>query len=678
MKYLNQSLAFVLSFLIAIPAFPQASVVNQQSQDVNYILNGGFENSKAGWSAYKNTAQATPVTGTGTGAATTIASSTSAPIQGKSSGILTKTATNTQGEGVSYAFTLDSAAKGRVLTIRGLYQIISGTYSGGTSSTDSDIELYIYDVDAAQIIQPAAYKLEGGVSGLNYTINATFQTSTTSSNYRLVFHEATTSALAYSIKIDQIKIGAQPSHIATIRGPVGAVIYTGSATAPTGYLSADGSAVSRSRYARLFTAIGTNYGAGDGSTTFNLPNLQGVFARGAGSQTISGIVSSATLGATQGDQTQGHVHTQNDVGTAGGSSYTYRNVGQATDGLAIGLTRIPTTGPVTDGTNGTPRTGAETRPANVAMAAYICFDDGNVTMSSDVSGRQITARVSTATSQTYNNTQPIIIYGTVQFDKTGAYNPATGGFTCTETGIYRVSSGFRTNNVAAAGLAYLFANVVYKNGGGYSWLGQAVSQTTSSTSYAASGSTLVDCIVGDVLSIHSFGDTTTSNTADGTANWATFEKVNSGSQQIAASESVNAQYNTAAGQSLPTSATTNIVYETKEFDSHSAMNPSTGAYTAPASGTYRISTSVYLNSSTWVANAVLQAILIKNASAVRIMGSTVSQVSGSFNLTTAGSAIVKLVAGDTINVGVFQNSSVSITLLPSGVHNWVSIERVGN
>ena len=57
--------------------------------------------------------------------------------------------------------------------------------------------------------------------------------------------------------------------------------YAGS-TAPDGYLMCDGSAVSRTTYAALFAAIGTTYGAGDGSTTFNLPDLQGRFPLGAG------------------------------------------------------------------------------------------------------------------------------------------------------------------------------------------------------------------------------------------------------------------------------------------------------------------------------------------------------------------------------------------------------------
>lgn len=53
--------------------------------------------------------------------------------------------------------------------------------------------------------------------------------------------------------------------------PIGAIIKYGSASVPSGWLACDGSAVSRTTYSNLFAIIGTNYGAGNGSTTFNLP-----------------------------------------------------------------------------------------------------------------------------------------------------------------------------------------------------------------------------------------------------------------------------------------------------------------------------------------------------------------------------------------------------------------------
>lgn len=57
--------------------------------------------------------------------------------------------------------------------------------------------------------------------------------------------------------------------------PVGTILMNAAATAPTGWLLCYGQAVSRSTYANLFTALSTTYGVGDGSTTFNLPDLRG-------------------------------------------------------------------------------------------------------------------------------------------------------------------------------------------------------------------------------------------------------------------------------------------------------------------------------------------------------------------------------------------------------------------
>ena len=62
--------------------------------------------------------------------------------------------------------------------------------------------------------------------------------------------------------------------------PSGAVQYFAMNTAPSGWLKANGQAVSRTTYASLFSAIGTTFGSGDGSTTFNVPDLRGEFLRG--------------------------------------------------------------------------------------------------------------------------------------------------------------------------------------------------------------------------------------------------------------------------------------------------------------------------------------------------------------------------------------------------------------
>ena len=88
--------------------------------------------------------------------------------------------------------------------------------------------------------------------------------------------------------------------------PTGSVIYSASSTAPAGFLKANGAAVSRSAYSGLFASIGTTYGAGDGSTTFNVPDLRGEFIRGFDDQ--RGVDSSRAFGSTQADSFKAHEH----------------------------------------------------------------------------------------------------------------------------------------------------------------------------------------------------------------------------------------------------------------------------------------------------------------------------------------------------------------------------------
>lgn len=79
--------------------------------------------------------------------------------------------------------------------------------------------------------------------------------------------------------------------------PTGAVFYFPSATIPSGFLFCDGRAISRTTYSNLFAILGTIYGTGDGTTTFNLPDLRGVFIRGL--DNARGIDSSRVLGSYQ-------------------------------------------------------------------------------------------------------------------------------------------------------------------------------------------------------------------------------------------------------------------------------------------------------------------------------------------------------------------------------------------
>lgn len=82
------------------------------------------------------------------------------------------------------------------------------------------------------------------------------------------------------------------SNVSVVSVPVGAVIAYAANSDPDGYLLCNGAAVSRTTYANLYKKIGTTYGSGNGSTTFNLPNLTDKFVQGSGT---AGTVKSAGL-----------------------------------------------------------------------------------------------------------------------------------------------------------------------------------------------------------------------------------------------------------------------------------------------------------------------------------------------------------------------------------------------
>ena len=150
----------------------------------------------------------------------------------------------------------------------------------------------------------------------------------------------------------------------------GIVAWSGSASSlPDGYFLCDGSAKSRTTYDALYTVIGTTHGAGDGSTTFNLPDLSGRFVVGYDSNNNifdvadKGGSADATLvahGHTINDP--GHFHTTNDYVSRAGYAEP-RNFGVGTDGNAnnVGNTNSKTTG-ITINSNGSSATNANLPP----------------------------------------------------------------------------------------------------------------------------------------------------------------------------------------------------------------------------------------------------------------------------------------------------------------------------
>ncbi|QDD91328.1 phage tail-collar fiber domain-containing protein [Pseudomonas oryzihabitans] len=165
------------------------------------------------------------------------------------------------------------------------------------------------------------------------------------------------------------------------RVPAGTVVYFAGTTAPAGWFKANGAAISRTAYGELFAALGTFHGAGDGFTTFNLPDLRGEFIRSLDDG--RGVDKGRGLGTAQGSQNQEHSHAGRTA-TAGAHSHSYMNTDTfetSTSGLSGGNNFTDRDSYYSTSTNGDhshaltidSSGGNEARPRNVALLAIIKY-----------------------------------------------------------------------------------------------------------------------------------------------------------------------------------------------------------------------------------------------------------------------------------------------------------------
>ena len=604
----------------------------------------------------------TPTFGSGAAGTLSLAVTSSSPIAGNYSGMYISSAATTAGDFVSSnAFNIDLADQAKVQAFKISYSVPSGLTNVNLSgSSANSYAVAIYDVTNASWIQPAgAYNLVQG-TGIGTAIG-TFQTSSNGTSYRIVLYNANATAGAATLSLDDITVGPQ-TLVQTQIGVVGQIIATGSITPPVGYLYANGSAVSRSQYADLFSVIGTTYGVGDGSTTFNLPNLQGVFARGAGTQTVGGISQAATLGSTQSDQIQGHYHTS----TNGVNIANYGSVGSdtgtkgATTGTSIFQTPLSAAigSPISDGTNGTPRSGAETHPANVAVAYHICYL--KVAQASADTDTRVVSMLTTSTASSTASTTTPFVYQTVLKDTHSAYNATTGKYTIPISGDYfLVATG--ASSSGGATIAPYVNGVIYQSG-----------LFTMNASSQLSGSILLEGLkTGDIVDIRTSSSTTTQTAG---CSFSIFKL--SGPSTILASDSVIEKWNTSV-TSVVASGVGVVLYTNKIKSTHGAYNSSTGLFTAPISGAYLIA-GTFTGNTVSGSNGLNYLYLEKNAGLDTLIGSCTSNTITT-TLACSGSTLVSLNQGETASIAFADNSAQTISASGTGSNtNSISIVRVGN
>ena len=191
-----------------------------------------------------------------------------------------------------------------------------------------------------------------------FTINTTNATAT----IPIVLPADPTTALQASTK----------QYVDTVM-PSGMIMPFAGTSAPTSWLACNGAAISRSTYATLYNAIGTTWGVGDGSTTFNVPDLRGTFLRGTGTNGTYGTAVGQAVGTYAADTYLNHSHGISDPGhshtvgafaspglSPGGTTY---NTGSGTTNSGTSTTGISVNTSTTGGT--------ETKPKNYGVLYII-------------------------------------------------------------------------------------------------------------------------------------------------------------------------------------------------------------------------------------------------------------------------------------------------------------------
>lgn len=274
------------------------------------------------------------------------------------------------------------------------YFLGSATITGG--------ELYISKVTPNTGNDPAtdsaSWKLMAGIEDIEDAVS-------------IIYDNAASGLVATDVQaaIDELRNAAKIKYDNTIVGvlaatdvqdaideiipslvPAGAIQFFAMASAPTGWLQADGANVSRTTYATLFAALGTLYGVGDGATTFGLPDMRGQFARGVDDG--RGLDIARVMGSDQTDAMEQHSH-HNGVAFQSAETAAYAACGSMSNPIgavrrATGVDLNPVLSGVTSGvidssgvitnpsfgaTSSCKSPSTETRPTNVALYGCIKY-----------------------------------------------------------------------------------------------------------------------------------------------------------------------------------------------------------------------------------------------------------------------------------------------------------------
>jgi len=643
----------------------------------NYLKNSFENGTTAGWTEMAVTLTSGLPTGTPTISSTAASSialsnTTITPLSLSRSLLVTGAAGWTAGQGfISDEFTIDRMDAGKPLTVSFDYELKSGTLNFSGTLGSQTLMVYIYDATAggANWIQPAGYLGMNQSSGPG-RVTATFQSSVVAGQkYRIAVIASQAVGSACSLEFDNFVCSR-------VNAPIGPVVTDWVSFTPTiTNLNAGTAAAQFYRWRRVGDSIQvmgniTAGGAGisiAGDVTISLP-------AGLSFDLNKMFISETVLGA-------GSIH-DNGVGRfpCSVNAYTANSFALIVRAnAATGANFVSNASPSASWYN------ASGDAISFEMMAPIQGWSSSVQMSNDTDTRVVDFKTVQATNQSIPNGTPTKVnFGSTIFDTHAGWSAGSSWYVIPVSGYYDVKSrvSFAINGT---GVRY---TAMYKNAGVFLAVSPILNANIVTADYVTSSmSEEFYFNAGDYIYVEavqtSGGALAVSNGNTPTENRTALNITRrSGPSVVAVSESVNMVARNASGQSIPSASSTTITGWTKEIDSHSTFDASTGIYTIPVSGKYRVSgeatySSAVVNSATQY-SIQLQRDSGSGYSDYVILGGTFALATATNLMSINGSVSISCNAGDKLRLQTYQSSGGSRTLLAQNTWNYFTLERVGN
>ena len=652
---------------------------------VNLITNYTGDSNASGWTCFADAAATSPADGTGGSPTVTLTQSTSSPIIGTGSFVYTKDAANRQGQGCAYQFTVDTGYRAKVMQIEFEYLVGSGTFSAGTSSADSDVTLWIYDVTNSTLIQPSTYKLYASSTSISTRHVSNFQTSATGSTYRLILYSGSTSASAYTLKVDDVTVkpsqyvyGTPITDWQSFPSVAAGTLITGTTSNPSyGTVS-----VNAARWRRVGGdaevewnfAQTTAGGLGSGAYLFNLPSPL-VLDSSVYTFNTNVSASSTTLSAPN---VVGDFRAFYEAGVGGKSIGSGAVIPYSSTQLKVYLSYV-NEGAGADSDYWGPFYGLNLTPESYTLRARFKVQGWAATaqMSDQADSRVVAARYYGSSSSIAYNSDTTVVYSTKDYDTHAALSNSTGRFTAPVQGTYSFKAAAIIGSLTTATGPYILS--AYKNGVQIStgpWF------TRQGAEAMVSIADSVTMNAGDYLEIKAYqadvASAARSISVNGNAvrNYFAVERLSQASL-MSATETVAARYKTSTSRTMsaPYTSPTVAIFETIDYDTHGAYNISTGIYTCPAPGYYRVGVKWISNSTAMTAGQSAGAWIRKNGSNNQIISVQRVASTAAITMDSVGGGTVQCNAGDQLAVAYYSDTATA-TQASAPDFNWVTFERI--